>query len=371
MPRLLVAISNHGLGHLGQASPVCNALQALRPDLAITIWSALPAATLAARIIAPFEHINQPCDLGLIMHDAMRVDVAASWARYADREVNWHSHLDIACSVVRTAAPDLILSDVGDMPLAAAQMLGIPGIAMSSLNWADTARFYFEGLPNSTAVLNHLTDVYNNAPLALRLSPGMPMRGLEEHILPPVAALSAYSREMLEDKFMHLIDPALKDRPRILIGMGGIETHLACTQWPEQKALTLLVANQPHLPTGGLAAQGIINVDSLCALTGLVFTDLLGYCDAVICKPGYGTFVEAALANTPVLYVEREDWPEQRVLVAWLEANARCAKLDPATLQQGNFSVAIDRLLKQSAKPPIRQDGATVAAQAILRWLNG
>ena len=370
MPRLLVAISAHGLGHLGQAAPVCNALAALQPDLALTVWSALPKATLSARIQVPFMHIDQPCDLGLVMHDAMRVNVAASWAAYANREAHWAKHLNTACALVSAAAPDLILSDVGDIPLAAAQTLGIPGIAMSSLNWADTARFYFEALPGSTATLNRLTEIYDNAPLALRLSPGMPMRGQQEIMLPPVGASSAHSRESLDSRLDSLIAPALRHRPRILIGMGGIETQLACAQWPEQSEFSLLVANQPHLSSNGLSAQGIINADGLCAQTGLVFTDLLGCCDAVICKPGYGTFVEAALANIPVLYVEREDWPEQRVLVAWLEANVRCAKLNPALLELGNFSEAINTLLKQPAKPPIRQDGATIAAQEILRWLK-
>ena len=196
------------------------------------------------------------------------------------------------------------------------------------------------------------------------------MRGMREHILPPVAAASAYSRESLDARLTHLIDPALRDRPRVLIGMGGIETQLAYDQWPEQEALTLLVANQQHLPTCGFVDRGILNADALCTQADLVFTDLLSCCDVVICKPGYGTFVEAALINIPVLYVEREDWPEQRVLVTWLESNARCARLEPEALLRGDFDKAITALLKQPAKAPIPQDGAMVAAAEILHWLN-
>ena len=76
------------------------------------------------------------------------------------------------------------------------------------------------------------------------------------------------------------------------------------------------------------------------------------------------------LAGMPVLYVERDDWPEQRVLVAWLQENARCTKLAPEALQQGRFNEAFTSLLAQPAKPPIQQDGAMVAAQVILRWLD-
>ena len=371
MPRLLVAISAHGLGHLGQVAPVCNQLKALRPDVTLTIWSALPIQVLNARILGNFEHIASPCDLGLIMHDAMRVNVEASWAAYADREAHWSSHLKTACELVRNAAPDLILSDVGDMPLAAAQKLGIPGLAMSSLNWADTGRFYFEALSDSTPVLERITDIYDNATAALRLTPGMPMRGLTERILPPVGARSAHTKQALDTILGATgIDPLLMLRPRILIGMGGIETPLPYEQWPEQSAFTLLVANQTRLPAEGYAAQGIINIDKVCKATNLVFTDLLGCCDAVVCKPGYGTFVEAALAGIPLLYVERDDWPEQQVLVAWLNDNTRCARLAPDVLQQGHFNEALKSLLAQPATTPIQQDGATIAALEVLRWLD-
>ena len=370
MPRLLVAISAHGLGHLGQVAPVCNQIRSLRPDLTLTIWSALPSQVLNARINGIFEHIASPCDLGLIMHDAMRVNVVASWAAYADRETHWSSHLESACKLVRDAAPDLILSDIGDMPLAAAQKLGIPGLAMSSLNWADTARFYFEALPDSTAVLNRITSIYDQATAALRLTPGMPMRGLTEYILPPVGARIAHTRSALEALLAKHIDPSLMSRPRILIGMGGIETQLTYAQWPAQSAFALLVANQTHLPAEGYAAQGIVNLDRLCEATGLVFTDLLGCCDAVICKPGYGTFVESALAGIPVMYVERDDWPEQQVLVAWLKEHARCATLAPEVLRQGLFIEAFTSLLGQPATTPIQQNGATIAALEVLSWLD-
>ena len=370
MSRLLVAISAHGLGHLGQAAPVCNALKSLCPELRLTIWSALPLQTLQARITADFEHIEHPCDLGLIMHDAMRVDIPASWAVYVCRDADWLRRLDDACQCIQTVNPDLILSDVGDMPLAAAQALGIPNISMSSLNWADTARFYFNALPDATTVLDRLTAIYDNVSLALRLTPGMPMRGREEKTLPPVGAISKHTRSHLDATLGPLIDPTLRDRPKILIGMGGIETHLDCSAWPAQTAFTYIMANQPGLPAHGLTTSGIVNADALCAQTGLVFTDLLQYCDAVICKPGYGTFVEAALAAVPVLYVAREDWPEQRVLIEWLEAAARCAQIDAATLQTGQFFDHITALLAQPGKAPIRHDGAVIAAEEILAYLS-
>lgn len=364
MARLLFAISAHGLGHLGQAAPVCNALAAAELDLGLTIWSALPSSTLQQRIHAPFTHIEAACDIGFVMHDALRVDVAASWQRYCEREARWTEHLATACALVREVQPDLIISDVGEMPLAAGQALGVPTIAMSSLNWADLARAYFADYPDSTRVLSRLDDLYAQTTLALRLTPGMPMHGQCEKILPLVGAVSTLSRTDT-DPVLHAHLP-YPDKPRILIGMGGIETRLPWEDWPSQANLNLLVANQTTLPAHGDSARGIVNADMLRTQYGWNFCDLLAATDAVLCKPGYGTFVEATLAGSPVLYVRRSDWPEQPVLVDWLHVQARCAELSQASLQNGDFTDALAALWEQPKKAPLTRDGAVIAAREIL-----
>ena len=367
MARLLLAISAHGLGHLGQAAPVCNALVAAKPDLDLFIWSALPLTVLRQRIQAPFSHHPVPCDIGFMMHDALQVDVAASWSLYWQREQQWATSLNTACTWLREIQPDLIVSDVGELPLAAGQALGIPTVAMSSLNWADLARAYFANMSESAPVLHRLDQIYAQTTRALRLTPGMPMHSQRETIMPPVGAVSTWSRAALDPLLApHLPYP---DQPRILIGMGGIETRLPWESWPTQSAFNLLVANQPVLPGNGDPARGIVNADTLRSAYGWSFCDLLAGCDAVICKPGYGTFVEAALANTPVLYVRRSDWPEQPALIEWLHAQARCAELAPATLQNGLFANALRALWQQAPKAPVPRDGAELAAREILTLL--
>lgn len=370
MAGLLFAISAHGLGHLGQAAPVCQALHDLRPDLPLTIWSALPLATLQQRINRPFHHIRASCDIGFLMQDAFRVDVSASWKCYQAREAMWSKHLAEACDIVRATKPDLVVSDVGDMPLAAAQALGIPDVAMSSLNWADLSAYYFSGITDAKPVLNRLTHIYDNARLAIRLTPGMPMRGRREEIVPPVAALSQQARGPLHQDILSALGPAYQHRPILLIGMGGIMTPLPLSQWPAQNNLALLVANQPQLPSIGSPVQGIANADALQQTMQLTFSDLLYAADAVVCKPGYGTFAEAALAGTPVLYVPRPDWPEQDVLIDWLQSHAQCAELSPDDLLQGSFHGPLTHLLAQPAKLPVPNDGATIAARKILSLLG-
>jgi small subunit ribosomal protein S21 len=67
-------------------------------------------------------------------------------------------------------------------------------------------------------------------------------------------------------------------------------------------------------------------------------SDLLASVDAVITKPGYGTFVEAACAGTPILYLERDDWPETPHFAAWLAQHARAAALGREATAGGQIS---------------------------------
>ena len=49
--------------------------------------------------------------------------------------------------------------------------------------------------------------------------------------------------------------------------------------------------------------------------------DLIRSCDVLLTKPGYGAFTEAACNGTSVLYVARDDWPEEPWLSRWLVAH--------------------------------------------------
>ena len=97
----------------------------------------------------------------------------------------------------------------------------------------------------------------------------------------------------------------------------------------------------------------------------LDFSDLLASVDAVITKPGYGTFVEAACGAVPILYLERDDWPETPHLVAWLTDHARAARLTRERLMAGDFIDLLQSLWQTPAPAAPRANGADQAA----RWL--
>ena len=81
-PHLLVALSSHGFGHLSQAAPVINQLRELIPNLRLTIRAAFPAEQIQKRIFSPDGLQPVADDFGMVMQDALTVDLGASLHAY-------------------------------------------------------------------------------------------------------------------------------------------------------------------------------------------------------------------------------------------------------------------------------------------------
>ena len=100
------------------------------------------------------------------------------------------------------------------------------------------------------------------------------------------------------------------------------------------------------------------------------FGDLLASSDAMICKPGYGSFAEAACSGTPVLYVNRADWPESPALIEWLQRHGLCREVSRNALEQGNFADALEEIRHAPRPKPVIPEGAGQVADWIAERLQ-
>ncbi|MGC2458448.1 MAG: hypothetical protein WA435_10675 [Gallionellaceae bacterium] len=146
----------------------------------------------------------------------------------------------------------------------------------------------------------------------------------------------------------------------ILVAMGGIEFRLPLERWARLEGIRWLVPQ-----AWGIARDDMTAFEPL----GLRFGDLLASCDAVLTKPGYGTFAEAACAGVPVLYVSRRDWPEEPYLVQWLEQNDVCREVERSRLQSGDLEGALRDLWTQPKPPLPVASGAEEAAELLVGML--
>lgn len=348
---LFIDISSHGLGHLAISAPVLNALAEMAPDLRLTVRTGIPPQKLLQRICPPFELIAASTDFGYAMIDATRVDLPASAALYRQAHADWPARVAEEARFLNRLKPDLVLTNVSYLPLAGAAAAGIPALSLCSLNWADLFAHFFGRESWAAAIHAEMLAAYRSAHAFLRITPGMPMSDLGN--IRAVGTITTLGRAH---------DLGLSGDKAVLVAMGGIAHRLPLEQWPRLPGIRWLVP-------GDWQCTHPDAVDF--RHFGLSFTDLLCSVDAIITKPGYGTFTEAAANGTPVLYQRREDWPEQDCLIAWLAANGRSREIDAGLLETGQLDTELAALWRQASLPRPSLSGACQAAEIVAALLNG
>jgi hypothetical protein len=102
----------------------------------------------------------------------------------------------------------------------------------------------------------------------------------------------------------------------VLVSFGGLGLDGLDARLPRIDGVTwLLAAPMPRLDRPDCAF-----------VEGVPYPALVAGADAVLTKPGYGIFAEAALAGTPVVWVPRGAFPE----APFLEAAMRARGDEPA-----------------------------------------
>jgi hypothetical protein len=348
MPHLVVSISGHGFGHVAQTAPVLNALYQLINPLRLTVRSTVPLAQLQSRIHVPFIHLPSEGDIGMVMSSALDVLVEDSSAAYRAFHADWDKRVADEARLLRELNADLVFSNVGYLPLAGAQRAGIPNAALCSLNWADIYRYYF----SDDAIAAQIHGCYTNADAFLRATPGMPMTSLSNIIpISPIAAIGTNRRAELNRRLELSAEEKL-----VPVSLGGIASRLPMERWPRLEGVRWLVQENWQVE----------HPDAIILETlQMSFCDLLASSDALICKPGYGSFVEAASCGVPVLYVSRAGWPESPFLISWLQQHGLCREAPRDAMERGDIADVLEEIWNVPRPKAFNPEGAEQVAQ----WL--
>ncbi len=335
-----------------------NRLRELLPEIRVTVQCELDTAVLAHRLAGPFTHVAEATDLGMLMFNPTRVRVADSIAAYLDFHADWEQQLERQIKLLREHQPDLVFANVPYLLLPAARHLGVRSFAMCSLNWADLLEHYADGDSKTAAVVETIRSAYDCAELFLQPEPSMTMPALaNRRAVGPVARLGRARRAEL----CHALGIG-QHETLVLVTLGGVDGRLAMERWQSEPGvhwLTPLAWNVDRPDCHPLEE------------TAFGFLDALASCDALLTKPGYGSFAEAACAGVPVLYVSRIDWPEEPYLVRWMSEKGRLLELSPEDLRQGRVVQALSALLALPAKPAVTPSGVDEVADLLRRNLTG
>jgi hypothetical protein len=350
---LLVAVSAHGFGHIGQTAPVVEELLKRQPNFSVTIRSSAPRFKLVERFGSAVDLKDAETDIGMLQATAVDMLIDETAEAYATFHSDWERKVDKEARALEALAPDLILANIPYLTLAGAARVGIPAVAMCSLNWAEIYRhFFLERRREAPSVVRQMLDAYNGANRFLRVTPSMPMPELSNtRQIGPVAQLG---RDRSDEIRMRL--GVGSDVRLVLLSLGGMDFPISTNLWPRFEGVRFLVPE-----TWRSSHPETVTIEHL----GISFADLMASCDALIAKPGYGSFVEAACTGTPVLYIERENWLEAQYLISWFEKNGRCLQIERSALESGDLETPLLALWSSPPPPLVWPTGINDAADTI------
>lgn len=356
-PHLFVALTGHGFGHAAMTAPVVQALCRSVPDLRVTVQATVPQTKLR-ELYGPRVGIvaEAPDPGGLPMHSALAVDRAASLDLYRAADARLPEAIAAARAGLQRLRPTAVLANIPYAVFPAARALGIPALGLACLNWADVLAHYAGDEAGIAPIVERIHACYDAADVLLVPEPAMDMPRLRTAVsIGPVARLGRADRAGLCAR----LGWPPGTRP-VVVTLGGVAT--APPPLPRLDGVGWLASG-----TG--EAHGRDDIRDPHTLDW-PFIDVLASAAAVVVKPGYGLFTEAACNGIPVAYVRRDDWPEEANQIAWLHRSAVCCEVPRGLYASGAIGPALatlwDRVDKARQPSPPRPDGI----DAVVRHLR-
>src|SRR5438067_6218311 len=150
MTSIAFYISGHGFGHASRQIQIINALGARFPGIRVFLRTSAARWLLDRTITPSFAVDPEPCDVGVIQIDSLRLDARATIteAREFYRTIDERAAIEAAKLRARDVA--LVISDAPPLASAAAAAAGIPSIVVSNFTWDwiyEEYREYLSGAP--------------------------------------------------------------------------------------------------------------------------------------------------------------------------------------------------------------------------------
>ena len=364
--RLLCTISGHGFGHLSQVAPLLHALAKRRPDLEIRVVSTLPQPLLARSLPGHFSFECRSQDVGLVQSDPMQVDRHGTVIALRSLHGAWQQRLDVEKQAMAAWQPDLLISDIPYLPIAAAADLGIPTLAIASLSWDAVLAAYFSRTDPEVASWWHdMRQAYACTTLALLPHPAI----VADNPFPNTLCIHPLTTlgQRRNTQLRQILALSKEDnRAVILVTMGGIPTHnLPIAALAQEKRFHWLL----DTPAAADYPEHLHGLDTL--LSQWSFADVAASVDGIVSKPGYGMAIAAMAQQIPFLYLRRGIFPDEVVICPWLDGVGRCAELSAAVFYSGDWYAPLRQQLDRPRPPYPQVDGAQQGAACIIeRFMN-
>jgi L-arabinokinase len=357
-------VSGHGYGHATRTGEVLRVLREQESRLSLAVCSSAPEFLFRRAVPGEFDFRSLECDVGLAQTDAVTIDAALTLDRLRAFAAGWEDRLAIEAAWLRRSGVRLVLGDIPPLAFAAAVRAGVPSVALGNFSWDWIYRRMAARHPGFEAAAAEAAAAYAEADLLLRLpfAGDMSVFPRSEDI-PLVARRPGIERGEVRRRLR--IDEA---RTVVLVSFGGFGLPGFSPRVLGGLGAFLFLAWEE----GGELPDNVRSLDrARLEASGLGYADLLGACDVVVTKPGYGIVSDAIAAGVRLVYTERRDFPEYPILVRQMPRYLPSIHVSNADMMEGRLGSAIEAVLARPFPATPDLGGARVAARRMLERVGG
>jgi UDP:flavonoid glycosyltransferase YjiC (YdhE family) len=353
-PTVALAVSGHGFGHSVRCAEVARGL--LARGARVVVRTDAPGWLFPKAV----EHVPSPgwpLDVGVAQHGGLDLDVDETRRRWAAFAPAFAARARAETAWLREYQVDVLLGDVPPLAFAAAAQASIPCLALANFGWD----WIYAVWPDFEQAIKCIRAGYGAADALLRL----PLHATDSDAFPAfktiedVPLISRHARQS-RCNVRRQLGVALEAR-LVLLSFGGFNAlglNLeALGQWTDYVFVVT-----PPVPAH-LAQTNIV------ALTQLPddYISLLGACDVVITKPGYGIVADCLANQVAVLFTDRGPFREYDVLAEALPRLGRARFIPRDDLLCGRLGPDLDALLETHATWTDQpMNGAAVVVERLL-----
>jgi len=336
-------ISPHGFGHATRTIAILEALQKQLPDLYPHIFTTVPESLFSETLHLYSYHPVQT-DIGLEQKGALEIDIDKTLKNLAFFLPFPQKLIDHCASLCATCP--LVLCDIAPLGIAIAEKLGIPSVLIENFTW-DWIYAPHKSL-NFYAQL--LQQKFNRATCRIQTEPLCQQK-------PHDLLCGPIFRKYRKNKITIRNELGAGSKNIVVITTGGIRQELPV--WKEMSAMTEFLFIILGQQEGGKKGNNILTLEKQ---TSFYHPDLINCADLVVCKAGYSTIAECFQAGVRVITVDREDFPESRILIDFLKKNMSGISIHQNTFFSGDWLHGLNEILTLPPASPAKENGADKVA---------
>jgi L-arabinokinase len=347
-------VSGHGYGHAVRSAQVIAAIVRQAPEMPVWVRTSAPAWLFPTDVYVETVQL----DLGVLQRGSLHVrphDTLRAYAELMDRE---EDQILTEIGIARAREVSCVVADIPSAAFEIARRLDLPGIGIANFCWHWIYEPYARRFPELRHVVEHIRHQEGLGTTLLRLPFAWDFtcfpRKLDVPLVGRPAVSSAYETRRLLG-----ID---QDRRVALLSFGGHGLNALGEERLHQWNDWLFLTTDRGRPAG--RSRNVHNIAS----AHVSYVDLMGACDAVVTKPGFGIVSDALVNRVPVLYSDRGQFREYAVLSRALRSFGRAKYIPRRALLDGELGPYLDDLMEIDRPwTPIDTSGAEVIARHILQ----